>query len=54
MVASALGRGTHAALEARLERGWAYAKVEQVDGEMAWSSPLWVEPSRPRDPGHDR
>ena len=24
---------------------WYYARVYQVDGEMAWSSPIWVEPS---------
>jgi hypothetical protein len=42
-LATAAGRGAEAELEARLERGWAYAKVEQADGEMAWSSPLWVE-----------
>ena len=42
-LASVAGRGAEAELEARLERGWAYAKVEQADGEMAWSSPVWVE-----------
>jgi hypothetical protein len=42
-IATVAGRGAEAELEAPLERGWAYAKVEQADGEMAWSSPLWVE-----------
>lgn len=26
-----------------VERGWAYAKVVQIDGEMAWSSPVFVD-----------
>ena len=29
-----------------------YVRVYLVDGEMAWSSPIWVSPpDRPGDPG---
>ncbi len=31
------------ALEADVGPGWVYAKVEQVDGEMAWSSPIFLD-----------
>jgi len=37
------GQGrTHAVLEARVEPGWVYARAEQRDGEMAWSSPIFL------------
>lgn len=43
VAASAKGRGAHADCEASIEAGWAYARVEQTDGEMAWSSPVWID-----------
>jgi hypothetical protein len=42
-IVSASGRGERARVQARVERGWAYAKVVQEDGEMAWSSPIFVD-----------
>ena len=43
-IATVSGEGELAAvLEARVEPGWVYAKVEQEDGEMAWSSPIFLE-----------
>ena len=27
------------------EGAWYYARIVQVDGEIAWSSPIWVQPS---------
>jgi hypothetical protein len=42
-IASAPGKGERARVEARVESGWAYAKVVQEDGEMAWSSPIFVD-----------
>ncbi len=43
IIAETTAQGIEATLEAELSSPWAYAKVEQVDGEMAWSSPLWTE-----------
>jgi hypothetical protein len=34
--------------EAVTEPSWYYLRVTLVDGEMAWSSPVWVHPL-PRD-----
>ncbi len=43
-VATVSGEGqTSAELEAFVEPGWVYAKVEQEDGEMAWSSPIFLD-----------
>jgi hypothetical protein len=42
-IASAPGKRERARVEARVESGWAYAKVVQEDGEMAWSSPIFVD-----------
>ncbi|MFO0680869.1 MAG: CehA/McbA family metallohydrolase [Sandaracinus sp.] len=33
-------------LETRVAAGWWYARVVTTDGEMAWSSPIFVEPLR--------
>ncbi|GAB5544905.1 MAG: hypothetical protein SangKO_046650 [Sandaracinaceae bacterium] len=42
-IATVSGQGrTHAVLEARVEPGWVYARAEQRDGEMAWSSPIFL------------
>jgi hypothetical protein len=43
VIAEVEGTGIEASLEATLQAHWAYAKVEQHDGEMAWSSPVWIE-----------
>ncbi|HJL15739.1 MAG TPA: CehA/McbA family metallohydrolase [Sandaracinaceae bacterium LLY-WYZ-13_1] len=44
-LATVAGAGqTEATLEATVEPGWVYARVEQTDGEMAWSSPIWLDP----------
>jgi hypothetical protein len=41
--------GLHARLEATVDASCVYARVEQADGEMAWSSPLFFgEPCRAR------
>jgi hypothetical protein len=29
-----------------MERGWYYLRARQTDGEMAWSSPVWVDLER--------
>ncbi|MCB9708711.1 MAG: CehA/McbA family metallohydrolase [Myxococcales bacterium] len=34
----------YAELDAMLDAPFFYARVEQVDGEMAWSSPIFIEP----------
>ncbi|MDQ3028454.1 MAG: hypothetical protein M3R09_00135, partial [Actinomycetota bacterium] len=31
----------------RAEPAWYYARVYLVDGEMAWSSPIWVDSDQP-------
>jgi hypothetical protein len=33
-------------LTAKAEPGWVYARVEQRDGEMAWSSPIYLDLNR--------
>ena len=40
-------RGTEPYLEFQtpVEAAFVYARVEQDDGEMAWSSPIFVEPA---------
>lgn len=43
VIAEVTGERIEASLEAELHADWAYAKVEQLDGEMAWSSPVWVD-----------
>jgi len=43
VIAEIDGSGIEAEIETKLDAAWAYAKVEQLDGEMAWSSPLWIE-----------
>lgn len=46
VVASVEGGGEFAAsIEAAVEPGWVYARVEQADGEMAWSSPIYLDGS---------
>lgn len=43
-IATVSGEGeTYAELRATVEPGWVYARVEQVDGEMAWSSPIFLD-----------
>src|SRR5690606_6070245 len=43
-IATISGEGElHVSLEASVEPGWVYAKVEQEDGEMAWSSPIFLD-----------
>ena len=42
-VIAAAGGATDVVVEGRLERGWCYARVVQEDGEMAWSSPIFVD-----------
>ena len=43
-IATVSGEGQlEAELEASVEPGWVYAKVEQEDGEMAWSSPIFLD-----------
>lgn len=43
-IATVSGEGELAAdIEATVEPGWVYAKVEQEDGEMAWSSPIFLD-----------
>jgi hypothetical protein len=32
--------------DTNLERCYYYLRVTQADGEMAWSSPIWVNPGR--------
>ncbi|MFW6050945.1 MAG: CehA/McbA family metallohydrolase [Myxococcota bacterium] len=43
VVACRRGHGPQADLEARLATPWLYARVTQCDGEMAWTSPVFVE-----------
>jgi hypothetical protein len=44
VLAAVDGEGAlEACIEARVEPGWVYAKVEQIDGEMAWSSPIFLD-----------
>ncbi len=45
VLAHAEGVGDQAALDVRVEAPWAYARVIQEDGEMAWSSPVFFGPS---------
>ncbi len=33
--------GTRGEIDARVEAAYVYARVVQVDGEMAWSSPIF-------------
>jgi hypothetical protein len=42
VLASADGQGEDCALEADIEGPFAYARVEQTDGEFAWSSPVFM------------
>lgn len=43
-IAEVCGDGaTEATVEARVGSGWVYARVEQHDGEMAWSSPIFLD-----------
>lgn len=43
-IATVSGHGeTEASLEAAVEPGWVYARVQQTDGEMAWSSPIFLD-----------
>ena len=44
-IASSAGDGAHAlSVEGRVPHGWVYARVLQEDGEMAWSSPVFIDP----------
>ncbi len=46
-IATVSGEGeTFAELVAHVEPGWVYAVVEQEDGEMAWSSPIFLDAGR--------
>jgi hypothetical protein len=45
VLAHSEGVGDEAALDVRVEAPWAYARVIQEDGEMAWSSPVFFGPS---------
>jgi hypothetical protein len=45
VIAHAEGVGDEAALDVQVEAPWAYARVTQEDGEMAWSSPVFFGPS---------
>lgn len=42
ILASTAGQGDDCALEAEVSGPFAYARVEQLDGEMAWSSPVFL------------
>ncbi len=42
IVASVEGQGADCTLEAEIRGPFAYARVEQHDGEMAWSSPVFL------------
>ena len=42
-LASADGAGDEAEVEADVGPGWVYARAEQVDGELAWSSPIFLD-----------
>ena len=43
-LAEVAGEGrTELTVEARVGPGWVYARVEQEDGEMAWSSPVFLD-----------
>jgi len=44
VIASVEGDGLEATVEAHVGEGWVYARVEQEDGEMAWSSPVFFDP----------
>ncbi|MBX3271883.1 MAG: CehA/McbA family metallohydrolase [Sandaracinaceae bacterium] len=44
VIAEVRGSGLDATVEARVGHGWVYARAEQVDGEMAWSSPIFLDP----------
>jgi len=48
VIASVDGDGLEATVEAHVGEGWVYARVEQEDGEMAWSSPVFLDPASPR------
>ncbi len=42
-LAAIAGDGAHAALKARIADTYVYARVVQADGEMAWSSPVFMD-----------
>lgn len=43
-IATVGGQGReHAVLEATVKPGWVYARAQQKDGEMAWSSPIFLD-----------
>jgi hypothetical protein len=43
-IASISGEGELSSeISAHVGKGWVYAKVVQVDGEMAWSSPIFID-----------
>nr|MDQ3032143.1 CehA/McbA family metallohydrolase [Myxococcota bacterium] len=44
-IATSAGSGSTARVEAVVAQGWVYAKVVQEDGEMAWSSPVFIDRS---------
>lgn len=45
-IAESRGDGAlEAFVEARVADGWVYAKAVQEDGEMAWSSPIFLDPA---------
>ncbi|MBX7193058.1 MAG: CehA/McbA family metallohydrolase [Sandaracinaceae bacterium] len=43
LIARAVPNATEGVLQARVEASWSYARVVQDDGEMAWSSPIFLE-----------
>lgn len=44
VIARTQGTGASASVKALAGEGWVYARVEQADGEMAWSSPIFFDP----------
>lgn len=49
--AETMPEALEASLACEVGAGWWYARVVTADGEMAWSSPVFVEEDRPRAPG---
>ena len=43
VLASIEGEGLRAELSASISSDYVYARVTQVDGEMAWSSPVFID-----------
>lgn len=43
VIASVEGDGSRAELTSTVSGPYVYARVTQVDGEMAWSSPIFID-----------